>query len=67
MSKAAEVDWHQDIFNVLREQDITLIAQVPDAGHSPLIKLCEAQNDMDVVTLTTEEEGVGARTTPSAT
>jgi len=59
MSKADAIDWHQDIFNVLRAEDITLIAQVPDAGHSPLITLCEAQNDMDVVTLTTEEEGVG--------
>ena len=53
------INWHQDIFDVLREQSINLITHVPDAGHSPLIKMCEAQNDMDVVTLTTEEEGVG--------
>lgn len=59
MSTGQDIDWHQDIFNVLREQDITLVAQVPDAGHTPLITMCEAQNDMDVVTLTTEEEGVG--------
>ena len=59
MSTAADVNWHQDIFNVLREQDISLVAHVPDAGHSPLIRMCEAQNDMDVVTLTSEEEGVG--------
>jgi sulfopyruvate decarboxylase alpha subunit len=59
MSKADGINWHLDIFNVLRAEDITLVAQVPDAGHTPLIKLCEAQNDMDVVTLTTEEEGVG--------
>jgi sulfopyruvate decarboxylase alpha subunit len=32
---------------------------VPDAGHTPLIKMCEAQNDIDVVTLTTEQDGVG--------
>lgn len=59
MTTANTINWHQDIFNVLREQDISLIAHVPDAGHSPLIKMCEAQNDMDVVTLTTEEDGVG--------
>jgi sulfopyruvate decarboxylase alpha subunit len=59
MTTAKTIDWHQDIFNVLREQDISLIAHVPDAGHSPLIRMCEAQNDMDVVTLTTEEDGVG--------
>lgn len=57
MSK--DINWHQDIFDVLREQDISLVAHVPDAGHTPLIKMCEAQNDMDVVTLTTEEDGVG--------
>ena len=59
MSKADAINWHRDIFDVLRSEDITLIAQVPDAGHSPLITMCEGQNDMDVVTLTTEEEGVG--------
>lgn len=53
------INWHQDIFDVLRTQDISLVAHVPDAGHTPLIKLCEAQNDIDVVTLTTEEDGVG--------
>ena len=59
MTTAKTIDWHQDIFNVLREQDISLVAHVPDAGHTPLIRMCEAQNDMDVVTLTTEEDGVG--------
>ena len=59
MTTADTINWHQDIFDVLREQDISLIAHVPDAGHSPLIKMCEVQNDMDVVTLTTEEDGVG--------
>ena len=53
------IDWHLDIFNVLREQDFSLIAHVPDAGHTPLIKMCEGANDMDVVTLTTEQDGIG--------
>ena len=59
MAAAQKIDWHQDIFNVLREQDITLVAHVPDAGHTPLIKRCEGHNEIDVVTLTSEEEGVG--------
>ena len=59
MSSAQTVDWHRDIFDVLREQEFTLVAHVPDAGHTPLIKMCERNNEMDVVTLTTEEEGVG--------
>jgi sulfopyruvate decarboxylase alpha subunit len=52
-------DWHKDIYRVLRENDITLVAHVPDAAHAPLLAMCEADNQMDVVTLTTEEEGVG--------
>ena len=59
MTAVEQINWHQDIFTVLREQEISLVTHVPDAGHTPLIKMCEAQNDIDVVTLTTEEEGVG--------
>ena len=59
MSTTEQINWHQDIFEVFRAQDISLVAHVPDAGHTPLIQKCEEQNDIDVVTLTTEEEGVG--------
>lgn len=61
MSKSAPtaIDWHKDIFDVLIEEDITLVTHVPDAGHGPLIKRCDAHNGIDVVTLTTEEEGIG--------
>ena len=58
MQSQENIDWHQDIFDVLECQGIDLIAHVPDAGHAPLIRKCDARNDMDVVTLTTEEEGV---------
>ena len=39
--------------------NISLVSHIPDAGHTPLIDLCEKDNEIDVVTLTTEEEGVG--------
>ncbi len=52
-------DWHRDIHEALRRHGISLVAHVPDAGHGPLIRMCEASNDIDVVTLTTEEDGVG--------
>ncbi|MGB7298570.1 MAG: phosphonopyruvate decarboxylase [Burkholderiaceae bacterium] len=55
----AAVDWHQDIFNVLTALDITVVAHVPDAGHGPLITRCEASKSIDVVSLTTEQDGVG--------
>ena len=59
MVDSGKINWHEEMFSVLRSQNITLVGHVPDAGHTPLIRLCERQNDMDVVTLTTEEEGVG--------
>jgi sulfopyruvate decarboxylase TPP-binding subunit len=34
------------------------VALVPDAGHARLIRRCLADNDMRVVPLTTEEEGI---------
>ena len=59
MTLAPIMDWHQDIFDVLTAHDISIVAHVPDAGHGPLIKKCEAHQDMRAVTLTTEQDGVG--------
>ena len=59
MEAAGEMDWHREIFEVLRARDFSLAAHVPDAGHAPLIRMCEACPGIDAVTLTTEEEGVG--------
>ncbi len=52
-------DWRNDIYDVFKKLDISLVSHIPDAGHTPLIELCEKDNEIDVVTLTTEEEGVG--------
>ena len=52
-------DWRNDIYDVFKELNISLVSHIPDAGHTPLIDLCEKDNEIDVVTLTTEEEGVG--------
>ena len=51
-------DWPDDIYRTLRAFEVRQIAHVPDAGHSRLLHLCEADPHMRVVTLTTEEEGV---------
>ncbi len=50
--------WPDQIFDLLKAHSITQVALVPDAGHSRLIRRCLADNAMQVVTLTTEEEGV---------
>ena len=51
--------WAEDIFRVFGELEITVVAHVPDAGHSTLIERCAASESVRVVRLTTEEEGVG--------
>jgi sulfopyruvate decarboxylase alpha subunit len=50
--------WPRQIFEVFKQVGIEQIAYVPDAGHAQLITDCEADNTMNVVSLTTEEEGV---------
>ncbi|HZP74518.1 MAG TPA: thiamine pyrophosphate-binding protein [Pseudolabrys sp.] len=50
--------WPRAIYDVFKQVGVEQIAFVPDAGHTQLIKECEADNAMAVVSLTTEEEGV---------
>ena len=50
--------WGDDVYNVLRDVGVRQVAYVPDAGHTRLIDLCQGDNRMRAVPLTTEEEGV---------
>jgi sulfopyruvate decarboxylase alpha subunit len=50
--------WPDMIFDALRAQEVRQVAYVPDAGHKELIERCIAEDDMETVPLTTEEEGV---------
>ena len=59
MEAAGGTNWHREIFEVLRARGFSLAAHVPDAAHAPLIRMCEACPEMDSITLSTEEEGVG--------
>jgi sulfopyruvate decarboxylase alpha subunit len=54
----AAATWPDQIFDLLKAHSIRQVALVPDAGHSRLIRRCLADNDMQVVTLTSEEEGI---------
>lgn len=51
-------DWPDQIYGLLKSHAIRQVALVPDAGHTRLIRRCLADPDMQVVSLTTEEEGV---------
>src|SRR3954469_10125176 len=50
--------WSEGVFALFKQQGIRQVSLVPDAGHSRLIKLCEADADLQLVRLTTEEEGI---------
>ena len=54
----AATAWPDQIYDLLKVHGIRQVALVPDAGHTRLIRRCLADNTMQVVTLTTEEEGV---------
>jgi sulfopyruvate decarboxylase alpha subunit len=58
MPRAAEPDWPDRLFAVLKQADIRQVGYVPDAGHARLIELCAADAAIRDVVLTTEEEGV---------
>ena len=54
----SNVNWPDQLFDVLKRGDVRQVGYVPDAGHSRLIQRCTADSDMHAVSLTTEEEGV---------
>jgi len=57
-SDSSEPDWPRDIFAALTAQQVRQVAYVPDAGHAALLELCAGDDDMEMVPLTTEEEGI---------
>ena len=50
--------WPDELYRLLKDIGVQQVAIVPDAGHSRLIRAFEADNEVRVVSLTTEEEGV---------
>src|SRR5436190_24119093 len=51
--------WPDEIHRELAAAQVRIVGYVPDAGHKRLIELCQADQSMRAVVLTTEEEGVG--------
>jgi len=50
--------WQDEVYDLLRQHNVTQFAYVPDAGHRILIDRSLADKDVHSVALTTEEEGV---------
>ena len=62
MDKASnnkKYNWPYNIYEVFKDNKIKQIAYVPDAGHKDLIDYCENDKNMKMISLTSEEEGVG--------
>ena len=58
MTSLQSETWQEDIFQVLIENRVRQVAYIPDIGHASLIKMCDRNDEMRTVVLTTEEEGV---------
>jgi sulfopyruvate decarboxylase alpha subunit len=58
----ATTHWPAQIYEVLKASEVRQVGYVPDAGHAQLIDLCQADESMRAVVLTTEEEGIGLAT-----
>ena len=50
--------WPDEIFALFKRHAIRQVALVPDAGHAKLIQLCAADNSIEMVTLSSEQEGI---------
>lgn len=57
-SEVSAVSWPQQIYDILKAADVRQMAYVPDAGHSSLIELFNADQQIKCNVLTTEEEGI---------
>lgn len=55
---AAVSGWPARLYAILKAADVRQMAFVPDAGHSALIRLFQADAEVNTNVLTTEEEGV---------
>lgn len=51
--------WSGQVYDLIKEAGISLVTTVPDAGLTRLLNLCAGDGGIRVVTLSTEEEGVG--------
>jgi sulfopyruvate decarboxylase alpha subunit len=58
MAAAALLDWPLALYDALKAAGVGHMAYVPDAGHTRLIELFNADRDTVSTVLTTEEEGV---------
>ena len=54
--------WSADVLAEMKARDIRTVATIPDGGLTQLLNMVVADKDMRLVTLSTEEEGIGVTT-----
>jgi sulfopyruvate decarboxylase TPP-binding subunit len=54
--------WCDDVFQAMKARDIATICTIPDGGLTRLLERIEADRGMRLVTLTSEQEGIGVAT-----
>ena len=52
-------NWSKDVFAAMKAREISTVATIPDGGLTQLLLMCGDDPATRVVTLTTEEEGIG--------
>lgn len=60
--KARESDsatWQDEVYDLLRQHNITQFAYVPDGGHKRMIARALSDNEAEAISLTNESEGPG--------
>ena len=62
MSNALQHDWSSAVHATLKSRDISTVCTIPDGGLTKLLLSCRADVGMRVITLSTEEEGIGITT-----
>lgn len=58
-SPAATDGWSTRVYDLIKTSGISLVTTVPDSGLTTVLNLCSDDDSVRVVTLSTEEEGVG--------
>ena len=58
MKSSAQEPWSNTVYRMLRQARVKQVVYVPDAGHSELIALMHADEEVQASVLTTEEEGI---------
>ena len=54
--------WSRDVLREIKKRKIATVCTIPDGGLTRLLTMIEAEKEMRLVTLTSEQEGIGVAT-----